>query len=172
MSNREDSSSNPDPHAADNAGNGGQNSGMPAIVSRLFLYALKDVLAARYGPAEAVDVIREGGRLAGRRFAKNVLDLTGALDYFVNNTQNTLMKMKLGALRMEKVEEGCLEFTMTVKKDPEYCGLPITEAESGCYDEGFLSGVLEAYAGKKYRVRQVDCWENGERTCRFEAKLE
>ncbi len=104
MSDRENSSSECNSETTGpGSGDGVVDSAMPAIVSRLFLYALKDVLAARYGPAEAVDVIREGGRLAGRRFAKNVLDLTGA-GLFLNHTQNTLMKMKLGALRMEKVE--------------------------------------------------------------------
>lgn len=145
---------------------------MPTVVSRLFLFSLKEVLAARYGLAATVDIIREGGRLAGRRFAENALDLNGAMDYFINNTQNALMQMNLGALRMEKAEERCLEFTLTLVKDPAYCRLPHTQAESGCYDEGFLEGVLEAYMGKQYRVRQVDCWENGERTCRFEARPE
>ncbi|MEA4934625.1 MAG: 4-vinyl reductase, partial [Lawsonibacter sp.] len=38
------------------------------------------------------------------------------------------------------------------------------------YDEGFLSGVLESYSGKKYEVREIDCWANGSRVCRFHGK--
>jgi uncharacterized protein len=38
------------------------------------------------------------------------------------------------------------------------------------YDEGFISGILKAYSGRDFRVREVDCWATGDRVCRFDVK--
>ncbi|MEG0016657.1 MAG: 4-vinyl reductase, partial [Gordonibacter sp.] len=40
------------------------------------------------------------------------------------------------------------------------------------YDEGFLAGILNVYSGKTYRVREIDCWANGARVCRFNGIVE
>ena len=45
--------------------------------------------------------------------------------------------------------------------------LPVTNETVCNYDEGFIAGILEAYTGKKYDVREVDCWASGDRVCRF-----
>ena len=31
----------------------------------------------------------------------------------------------------------------------------------------FNAIILQAYTGKPYEVREVDCWANGDRVCRF-----
>jgi len=59
--------------------------------------------------------------------------------------------------------------TLTVAEDLDCSGLPITNENVCVYDEGFIAGILEAYTGSKYHVREVDCWATGDRVCRFKA---
>ena len=35
--------------------------------------------------------------------------------------------------------------------------------------EGFIAALLESFTGKKFTVKEIDCWCTGDRTCRFEA---
>jgi predicted hydrocarbon binding protein len=57
-----------------------------------------------------------------------------------------------------------------LSEDLDCSGLPIF-GESVCdYDEGFIAGILEQYTGKKFLVKEVDCWATGDRTCRFEVR--
>ena len=60
-----------------------------------------------------------------------------------------------------------LAFIVTVSEDLDCSGLPIT-GETVCdYDEGFIEGIFETYTGKKFQVKEIDCWSTGDRTCRF-----
>ncbi|MEI6451670.1 MAG: 4-vinyl reductase, partial [Actinomycetes bacterium] len=44
--------------------------------------------------------------------------------------------------------------------------------ESICvYDEGFIAALLESYTGRRFVVKEVDCWCTGDRTCRFTAEV-
>jgi len=58
---------------------------------------------------------------------------------------------------------------LTVAEDLDCSGLPITNENVCVYDEGFIAGILEAYTGKPYHVREIDCWASGDRVCRFNA---
>ncbi|MCK5055523.1 MAG: 4-vinyl reductase, partial [Candidatus Aminicenantes bacterium] len=33
-------------------------------------------------------------------------------------------------------------------------------------------GILEAYTGKAFRVKEIDCWASGDRVCRFDVRLQ
>ena len=68
---------------------------------------------------------------------------------------------------MEHFHEESGEIVLTVGEDLDCSGLPVTGEEVCTYDEGFLAGILEAYTGSEYHVREIDCWANGNRTCRF-----
>ena len=35
---------------------------------------------------------------------------------------------------------------------------------------GFIAGLLESFTGKAFRVKEIDCWCTGDRTCRFRAE--
>jgi len=48
--------------------------------------------------------------------------------------------------------------------------LPASDETICTYDEGFISGLLSEYTGKKFSAKEVDCWCSGDRVCRFEAK--
>ena len=145
---------------------------MPVLVYRLFQYTLKDILSREFGEQYSANLYRAAGNLAGVQFAKNVLDLSGDFDYFITNLQRTLSDLKIGILRIEQADLSSFNFMLTVSEDLDCSGLPVTDETVCDYDEGFIAGILEAYTGKKFDVREVDCWASGDRTCRFSVKPE
>jgi len=152
-------------------GRGSLGEEMPVLVYRLMQYTLVDVLTKNFGREKANYYIREAGRLAGIEFTKNVLDLKVEFDVFIANLQKTLADLRIGILRIESVSENAHEIVLTVAEDLDCSGLPITD-ESVCdYDEGFIAGILELYAGRPYTVREIDCWASGDRVCRFQCKV-
>jgi len=140
---------------------------MPVVVYRLMQFTLLDVLSEEFGLAKANDYFRAAGHLAGTEFAQNVLSLELDLDGFISNLQEMLKLLKIGILRIEAFNQENGEIVLTVADDLDCSGLPVTNETVCVYDEGFLSGVLEAYTGKQYKVREVDCWASGDRVCRF-----
>ncbi len=143
---------------------------MPVIVYRLFQYTLKDVLSRECGEEAACELFRAAGHLAGMSLAKKELDLSGDLDFFVANLTKKLKELKIGILHIERADPENLQFMLTVSEDLDCSGLPIM-GETVCdYDEGFISGIMEAYTGKKFDTKEIDCWANGDRTCRFEVQ--
>ena len=148
-------------------GRGDLSEEMPVIVYRLMQYTMLDVLSKKLGLEQANEYFRQAGLLAGTEFAKNTLDLETDFNGFISNLQNVLKDLKIGILRMEDFNAEDGRITLTVGQDLDCSGLPITEENVCIYDEGFIAGILEAYTGKKYDVREVDCWANGDRVCRF-----
>lgn len=152
-------------------GRGDLGEEMPVLVYRLMQYTLLDVLAKDMGREKANDYIRAAGHLAGTEFARNTLDLQVDFDTFVANLQNTLQKFKIGVLRMEAFNGATGEIVLTVGQDLDCSGLPVSDETVCDYDEGFIAGILEMYTGKPYKVREVDCWANGDRVCRFKGTV-
>jgi hypothetical protein len=130
-------------------------------------YTMLDVLSKAHGLEQANNYFRQAGYLAGIEFAKNVLNLKVEFNMFVANLQKALKDLKIGILRMEAFDPQTGDIVLTVGQDLDCSGLPITNENVCNYDEGFISGILEIYTGKKYLVREVDCWANGDRVCRF-----
>jgi len=151
---------------------GRPNLGATADISvyRLMQYALRDVLITRYDPETASCILREAGKLAGKEYCANVLDTRQNFSGFVAELQRSLMDLKVGILRVEKSDLAKLEFEMTVSEDLDCSGLPMIEETICEYDEGFIAGILQVYTGREFHVREIDCWANGERTCRFVVK--
>jgi len=152
-------------------GRGDLGEEVPVLVYRLMEYSMNHVLAAEYSPERANELFRKAGYLAGSEFAKNVLDLTLEMDAFVAHLQETLKTQKIGILRVEQMDEQDGTIILTVAQDLDCSGLPPTNEVVCNYDEGFLSGVLEAYTSKPYKVREIDCWASGDRVCRFQCNL-
>jgi len=140
---------------------------MPVLVYRLMQFTMLDVLTKEYGREHANKLLHASGYLAGTEFALNALDLSLGFDLFIAQLQATLHEFKVGILRIESINEDASEIILTVGEDLDCSGLPITDEVICDYDEGFLSGILEAYTHKPYVVREVDCWANGDRICRF-----
>ena len=144
---------------------------MPVLVYRLMQFTLLDVLNKAYGLEQANVHFKDAGFLAGSEFAKNVLDLSVGFDTFVADLQHALREFKIGILRIEAYESDSGKLVMTVGQDLDCSGLPITNENVCIYDEGFIAGILNAYTGKTYDVREVDCWASGDRVCRFNADV-
>ncbi|MEA4993060.1 MAG: V4R domain-containing protein [Oscillibacter sp.] len=140
---------------------------MPVLVYRLMQYTMLDVLSRDCGGERANGYFRKAGYLAGMEFAKHMLDLTVEFNGFVADLQKTLKELKIGILRMESYVEDTGEIVLTVAEDLDCSGIPVTNETVCYYDEGFIEGILEAYTGVKYTVREIDCWANGDRVCRF-----
>ena len=149
------------------AGRGDLGEDMPVLVYRLMQFTMLDVLTKAYGLEKANEHFRNAGFLAGDQFAKNTLDLNAEFGTFVADLQKSLQNLKVGILRMESFNSETGDIILTVAQDLDCSGLPITNENVCSYDEGFIAGILEAYTGAKYDVREVDCWASGDRVCRF-----
>jgi predicted hydrocarbon binding protein len=148
-------------------GRGDLGEGMPVLVYRLMQFTMLDVIAKDVGVDKANEYFRKAGFLAGYEFSKNALDLTVEFDTFIANLRQVLEDLKIGILRMEAFNPETGAIQLTVAQDLDCSGLPITHENVCTYDEGFIAGILEAFTGKKYDVREIDCWASGDRVCRF-----
>lgn len=145
---------------------------MPVLVYRLMQYTMLDVLSKSVGAEQAHQYFRDAGFLAGVEFARNVLDLQADFNTFLANLQKILRDLKIGILRMESFDDLTGDIVLTVSEDLDCSGLPVTNETVCHYDEGFLAGILEVYTGKRYNVREIDCWANGDRVCRFHGVIQ
>lgn len=148
-------------------GRGDLGAEMPVLVYRLMMYTMLDVLTRKHGKETADECFREAGRLAGFEFAKHTLDLSADFPNFVSSLQGKLKDLKIGVMRMENFDPETGEIELTVGQDLDCSGLPTTGEMVCVYDEGFIAGILEAYTKHPYGVREIDCWANGDRVCRF-----
>ena len=145
---------------------------MPVLVYRLMQFTMLDVLTKDHGPEKANEYFRRAGFLAGTEFAKNCLDLTVDFNTFVANLTKALADLKIGILRIEAIDPDTGNLVLTVGQDLDCSGLPVTNENVCNYDEGFIAGILNAFTGKIYDVREIDCWASGDRVCRFNASVE
>lgn len=144
---------------------------MPVSVYRLFQYTMRSTLEEKLGTPMMIAILREAGDLAGREFAKNVLDLSQDFDSFIAQLQQKMQFLKIGLLRTELVDTDTGRMLITVDEDLDCSGLPVTGTTVCNYDEGFIAGILTEYTGKQYEVEEIDCWATGARICRFEATI-
>jgi len=140
-------------------------------VYRLFQFTLRDVLEESYGSAEADRLFREAGVIAGKAFYEKFLYDIKDTPQLAAAIQNSFTQFGIGIFRVESAAADNSHFLFTVDEDLDCSGLPDTSDVVCVYDEGFIQGVMEAFSGKTFEVREVDCWCTGARTCRFEAKL-
>jgi len=145
---------------------------MPVLVYRLMQFTMLDILTKDHGPEQANEYFRRAGFLAGSEFAKNVLDLSVDFNNFIASLTKALADLKIGILRMEAVDPDTGNLVLTVGQDLDCSGLPLMNETVCNYDEGFIGGLLKAYTGKDYTVREIDCWASGDRVCRFNASIE
>lgn len=142
---------------------------MPVSIYRLFEFTMKEALVERYGIEEAIETFRFAGKLAGLRFAHEMLNLSVDFPSFISEIQQAMKQSKMGLFRVEAMDEEAKELTLAIKEDLDCSGLPISGDTVCNYDEGFLQGVLKAYTNEEYEVKEIDCWANGGRVCRFQA---
>lgn len=147
------------------------DSKVPVFVYRLLEYSLKAELTKQFGNEKMIEIFRNAGELAGKKFAEQLLDLSLPTSQFFEHLQTVLAKHDIGILRLEKFDSVSGNLTLTISEDLDCSGLPVI-GETVCnYDEGFLKGILDSYTSFNYSVQEIDCWATGSRVCRFEAKV-
>ncbi|MBN1510095.1 MAG: 4-vinyl reductase [Sedimentisphaerales bacterium] len=139
-------------------------------VYRLMQFTLRDVLITQYGVEAADKIFYAAGETAGKHFYANLITRRASFGDFVAELQQVLKDRGIGILRVEKGDIKNLTFTLTVAEDLDCSGLPTCGEQICTYDEGFISGLLSAHTGRKFRVKEVDCWCSGDRVCRFDVK--
>lgn len=138
-------------------------------VYRLLQYTLRDILEEDFGHAKTDEIFRRAGALAGKEFYKKFINNVTDISSLVKIIEDKFMELGIGIFRVESIDIETLNFTLNVEEDLDCSGLPDTNEQICVYDEGFIQGILEAYTGKKFNVREIDCWCTGARTCRFSA---
>ena len=144
---------------------------MPVLVYRMLAYSMTDVLCKQFGKEKADELFRQAGFKAGSEFAVHVLPLDADESTFISTLIQTMEQLKIGILRMEKTDFQKGEVVITVHEDLDCSGLPVSNELVCKYDEGFLAGILHAYTKQNYTVREVECWANGNRVCRFKGSV-
>ncbi len=145
---------------------------VPVDVYRLMQFTLRDELICKFGVQCADEVFFNAGKKAGIEFVKNIVRKRDSLNEFIESMQATLRDLKIGILRVEKVNMDSLELTLTVAEDLDCSGMPMIDEEICVYDEGFIAGMLLEQTGIHFSVNEIDCWCSGDRVCRFDIKPE
>jgi uncharacterized protein len=152
--------------------NGRPNLGpnMRLEVYRLLQFTFRDIIERHFGTEKTDQIFYEAGKLAGIEFYKNVFSNFKDFNDFIKSLQETLRDMGICILRVEEadIEKGV--FVLTASEDLDCSGLPELGYEICTYDEGFIAGLLESFTGSPFKVKEVDCWCTGDRTCRFTAE--
>lgn len=143
----------------------------PVIVYRLMQFTFKDVLSRELGLEATEELFARAGELAGREFCRNILNRNLSFEEFIADLEKKLIKLKIGILRVESANMETQHFTVTVSEDIDCSGMPVLGATVCDYDEGFIAGIFNEFTGRTFSVKEVDCWANGDRTCRFDIKL-
>ncbi len=160
--------------ASDNIANARPNLGdtMRMEVYRLMQFTLRDELEERYGSHATDDIFRAAGHKAGMALFSNLMPQVKDFGDLVTRLEALLKELSIGILRLEEADMEKGRFVLTVGEDLDCSGLPDTGMDVCVYDEGFIAGILEAYTGSPFHVREVDCWCTGDRTCRFVAQMD
>jgi uncharacterized protein len=140
-------------------------------IYRLMQFCMRDVLEQKYGTVEADSIFYDAGWLAGSHLYDNKIKGVETLNEFVSALQKTLKDLEIGILRIEEISPNLDKIVLTVGEDLDCSGLPDLSYEICRYDEGFIAALLERFTGKKFLVKEIDCWCTGDRTCRFQAEL-
>lgn len=156
-------------YSVNSRGNMGQS--VPVAVYRLLEYSFKEQLDQQFGKEMRIQVFRNAGERAGKYFAKQFLDLSLPINQFFSELQKRMEELRIGVLRIEKMDIDTGKIILTVSEDADCSGLPIL-GETVCnYDEGFIGGILSVYTKKVYKAEEIDCWATGDRVCRFCAEV-
>ncbi len=139
-------------------------------VYRLMQYTMRAVLADEFGDAETRRLMARAGYIAGEEFCRKKLDSTLPLNAFIARLHEILEEMGIGVLRIEQIDPVNMSLVLTISEDLDCSGLPVNGYTVCDYDEGFLAGIFKVYDGRLFKVKEIDCWSTGDRTCRFTIK--
>jgi len=137
---------------------------------RLFQFSLRHVLEERLGIDGTDDVMNRAGRLAGKEFAATQLDRGACPEAYLAKATERMEELRMGVLRAEKADFAAMEFVLTVSEDLDCSGTPIIGRPICSFDAGFIAGIFERFAGRRFEVREIDCWATGAKVCRFSVR--
>jgi uncharacterized protein len=140
-------------------------------IYRLMQFTFRDVMEQDLGVEKTDQLFYRAGKLAGTHFYRHYFRHLDDFNQFVKSLQQTLRDMGVGILRVEKADMAQGLLVLTVSEDLDCSGLPELHYEVCKYDEGFIAGLLESFTGHAFKVKEVDCWCTGDRTCRFTAEI-
>jgi uncharacterized protein len=140
-------------------------------VYRLMQYTLRDAAIKHTDVTTAAKIFFDAGYNSGKAVFENLIQPVSDLDELIQKTQSILKDLNIGILRLENSDLEQMVFTLTVAEDLDCSGLPLHDEAICTFDEGFIAGIFETFTGKKYKVRETDCWCTGDRVCRFKAEL-
>jgi predicted hydrocarbon binding protein len=152
-------------------GRPGLGPSMRVEVYRLMQFTFRDVMEQHFGAENTDRIFYEAGKLSGSEFYRNVVPETKDFNEFIKILQEKLIEFGIGVLRIEEADMENGTFLLTVSEDLDCSGLPEIGYEICTYDEGFIAGILESFTGREFKVREIDCWCTGDRTCRFAANV-
>jgi predicted hydrocarbon binding protein len=152
------------------AGRPNLGSSMDVSVYRLMQFTLRDVIIQAYDPETADRLFYKAGELAGRELFRNLIRERKDFGAFLKELQELLATLKIGILRVEEADLERMTFSLTIAEDLDCSGLPVCEETICTYDEGFIAGLLHAFSGRAFDVKEVDCWCSGDRVCRFRVR--
>ena len=141
-------------------------------VYRMMQFCLRDVTEQICGTEAVETIFYKAGYLAGQQFYRNLLAPVQDLDEFARKLQTLFIELQIGILSIEEADADRGRFVITVAEDLDCSGLLEKGFEVCIYDEGFISALLEGFCGKRFTVKEVDCWCVGDRICRFIAQAE
>lgn len=136
-------------------------------VYRLMQFTLRDILIRDFDVENADRIFFEAGKKAGQEYCNNILPQGGDLNELFAELQRTLKEFGIGIFRVESADVEKSSFVITVSEDIDCSGISVCAEQICTYDEGFIAGILLAYSGKDFLVKEVDCWGSGGRVCRF-----
>lgn len=141
--------------------------GMNVVAYRMVHYSLRHVLEKSYGKDATAHILAEAGRLAGLEFCGQMLDVRLPPGDFFRLLKKRMEELGIGILQVELADFENGIFVLTISEDLDCSGVPATGETICNYDEGFIMGVLEKYAGRQFIVQETDCWSTGAWICRF-----
>jgi len=141
-------------------------------VYRLMQFTFLEVMEKHLGAEKTDEIFYEAKYLAGQEFYHHYLGEENDFHKFSSKLQILFKEMGMGILRMETVDMEHGRFIFSLSEDLDCSGLPDVGVEIFAYDEGFIAGILHSFTGDKFKVKKVDCWCTGDRTCRFTADKE
>lgn len=137
------------------------------VFYRLMQFTLRDVIEKKLGVVVTDQLFYEAGKMAGKEFFEHYIAPVNSVEEFVKKTQEALKNNKIGILRIEEAALELGKFVLTVDEDLECSGLPEIDSEICIYDEGFISSLFENFTKESWSAKEIDCWCNGARICRF-----
>lgn len=141
-------------------------------IYRLMQYTMRSVLEARLGEEAAQQLFYEAGQLAGTAYFQEFLAVPMLPEEFLAALRRQMIADSIGILQVESCDWQAQQLVVTVAEDLDCSGLPVKGVTVCEYDEGFIAGIMKAYTGHEFIVREIDCWATGDRTCRFDIRLQ